>query len=61
MANSRFETLIAKEKQIVLDGMLNLPLGDGLRHAELKGMHQGLDKALARYRETLKTDAEDAL
>ena len=62
MVISRFEAFIQKEMQAVLDGMLNLPLGDSLRHAELKGMHKGLSSALKQHRlERTTDDDKDSL
>ena len=57
MAKDHFTTLIEKAQADCGTAMLGLPLGESLRHAELKGKYQGLTAALELYRQSIKIDA----
>lgn len=58
MAQSHFEKLVEDEKRKTGEAMFSIAIGDSHRHAELKGVRQGLDKALELYRQASRTDVE---
>lgn len=50
MAETAFDRAMNKEFQEIVKSMFRAELGDSHMHAQLKGMHMGLEKASALYK-----------
>lgn len=60
LGKTHFEIAVEKAKRDLADAALALPLGESLRHAEIKGKHAGLDQALQLYRNSIRDDLDEA-
>jgi hypothetical protein len=56
---SHFEVLVKKEQAALLQALLSADSSDSHQHANLKGRHMGLDKALELYRKAMRLDDEE--
>lgn len=59
MSRSHFETLVETEMSNCKDAAIRIQPGDSFGHAKIVGVYEGLTKALALYRQAVRTDVDE--